>query len=144
MTNILAGIDFTEADEKVLARAKELAQAFQVELHLLHIYPIEPVAVGYSVYVYPGEDERKQELQEEKARLSALVESLREEGISARAFMKEAATADGLLEFAAKHDDGLLVLGTHSRNFVERALLGSTVNHVIKESKIPVLVVPTI
>jgi nucleotide-binding universal stress UspA family protein len=144
MKNILVGIDFTEADDIVLAKAKELARAYDGELQLVHIYPAEPAFVGYPDFIYPGLDERDAELKEEKARLVSLVEDLREDGIKASAFMKEAVTSIGLMEFAEKHEDGLLVIGTHSRSLLDRALLGSTADRLIRKSKIPVFVVPTI
>ena len=143
MKNILVGIDFTEADEAVLAKAKELAVAFEAPLHLLHISAPEPAYVGYPDFVYPGLDKRDEELKEEKARLTILVDGLRADGCDAHAFMKEAPISEGLLEFADKHSDGMLVIGTHSRNFMERALLGSTADRLVRKSKIPVFVVPT-
>ena len=143
MTNILVGIDFTEADEPVLSKAKELSVAFQAPLHLLHVSAPEPAYVGYPDFVYPGLDKRDDELKEEKARLTTMVDDLRADGCDEQAFMKEAPTSVGLLEFAEKHSDGMLVIGTHSRNFMERALLGSTADRVVRKSQIPVVVVPT-
>ena len=144
MKNILVGIDFTEADVKVLAQAKELALAFDCSLHLIHMSPPEPVFVGYPDFIYPGfEDSRTDVLQEEKAKLSTLVDDLEKEGVKAKAFMREASASAGLLEFAETHDEGMLVVGTHSRNLIERALLGRTADRVIRKSKIPVMIVPT-
>lgn len=143
MKNILVGIDFTQADEKVLSWAKQMAGEGST-LHLVHLREPIPSVIGYAAYAYPGNDDTQEELQEEKSRLSALVDALAKEGLQAKAFMKEGHIVDGLLEFAEQHEDGLLILGTHSRNLFERALLGSTTDRVVRKSKVPVLVVPTL
>lgn len=141
--SILVGIDFTRADDLVLSHAKEFAKTLQAELHLLHAYTPADAFAGYLPYAYPGVDEREGELQAEKAKLKSLVDSLHEEGFEAKAFMKESVPTAGILEFAQKHDNDLIVIGTHSRNLLERALLGSTADRIVRKSTVPVLVVPT-
>ncbi len=144
MTNILVGIDFTKADDKVLEHAKALAKAFSCRLQLLHLSLPEPEFMGYPDFVYPGlPDTREETLKEEKARLTALVDDLRKESIEAEAYMKEAPTSTGILEFSEEHDSSVIVIGTHSRNMLERALLGQTADRIIRKSHVPVFVIPT-
>ena len=51
-------------------------------------------------------------------------------------------TADGILKCASEFSADMLVLGTHSRTGLDRLLMGSTAEHVVRHSEIPVLVVP--
>ena len=56
--------------------------------------------------------------------------------------MKEEDTVKGLLDFAEHREADLIVMGTHGHNLVERIILGSVAEGVIRKSKVPVLVVP--
>lgn len=142
MKNIAVGIDFSNAMEAVLARASEMAKATGAKLHLVHIFAPEPVFVGYAAYTYPGVDAREEELANEKEKLRALVDRLEGEGVDAMAYMKEEQTVKGLIDFAEHRDADLLVMGTHGQNVVERILLGSVAEGVVRKTTLPVLVVP--
>lgn len=143
MKNIAVGVDFSNLAEPVLERAAELAKALGAHLHLVHIYAPEPDFVGYAEYAYPGEDEREDELKEEKKKIREWIESLKNKGIDVSGYMREGDTVHGLLEFAEKRDANMLVIGTHGRGFVERMLLGSVAEGVIRHATLPVVVVPS-
>ncbi len=143
MKNIAVGIDFSDVAEPVLKRAAELAKALDAHLHLVHIYAPEPDFVGYAEYAYPGEDERDEELREEKKKIREWIDELKKEGVEASGYMREGDTAQGLLEFAKKREANMLVIGTHGRGFVERMLLGSVAEAIIRHATLPVVVVPS-
>ncbi len=142
MKSIVVGIDFSDVTGDLLSTAGGLAKSFGATVYLVHIYAPEPAFVGYAAYTYPGEDERAEELKEEKRQLRELVNGLRNDGIEAQAYMKEGDTLGGLLEFAEHRDADVIVLGTHGHNFMERVLLGSVAEGVVREARIPVMVVP--
>lgn len=142
MKNIAVGIDFSDSAEPVMERAVELAAALKAHLHLVHIYAPEPDFVGYAEYAYPGEDERVEELREEKNKIREWIDELKGRGIEASGYMREGDTVHGLLDFAEKRDAKMLVIGTHGRGFVERLLLGSVAEGIIRHASLPVVVVP--
>ena len=51
-------------------------------------------------------------------------------------------TADGIIDCAREFKADLIVIGTHSRSGLDRLLMGSVAEHVVRHSPIPVLVVP--
>ncbi|WP_158825251.1 universal stress protein [Mucilaginibacter lacusdianchii] len=51
-------------------------------------------------------------------------------------------TADGILTCAGHFEADLIVIGTHRRSGLDRLLMGSVAERVIRESVVPVLVVP--
>ncbi|MGK0190739.1 MAG: nucleotide-binding universal stress UspA family protein [Verrucomicrobiales bacterium] len=142
MKTIVAAIDFSEHSGAVVETASKLARSVGASLEILHAVAPEPDFVGYAAYAYPGRDERAEELHKEKRALQEIVHGLRADGVEAKAFMKEAPTADGIVEFAAHHHAELLVIGTHSKGLLKRLFVGSTAQAVISRSHIPVLVVP--
>jgi universal stress protein E len=46
-----------------------------------------------------------------------------------------------VLRVAEAEDADVIVLGAHSRGVLEQAFFGSTVNHIVREARRPVLVV---
>jgi len=53
----------------------------------------------------------------------------------------EALPADGILQLAAQTDADLIVMGTHGRSGLNRWMLGSVAERVLRESPVPVLTV---
>lgn len=51
-------------------------------------------------------------------------------------------TAEGIISCAANFNADLIVIGTHSRSGLDRLIMGSIAEHVVRHSEIPVLVVP--
>ncbi len=49
--------------------------------------------------------------------------------------------ADGILSYAAEHDIDLIVMGTHGRRGVQRWMMGSIAEEVVRRSECPVLTV---
>lgn len=143
MKTIVVGVDFSDVTDDLISTAADFAKALDAAVILVHIYAPEPAFVGYAAYTYPGEDERAEELKEEKQKLKELVTRLREKEIQASAYMKEADTVGGIMEFSEHHGGDLIILGTHGHGFLERVLLGSVAEGVVREAKIPVMVIPS-
>lgn len=144
MKNIAVGIDFSDRGIAVLDRAAELALAMKAHLFLVHIYAPEPDFVGYAEFAYPGKDERQLELHEEKAKIRELIDALKKRGIEATGYMREGDTVHALLEFAEQREAGMLVVGSHGKGLVERLLLGSVAEGIIRHATLPVVVVPSV
>jgi nucleotide-binding universal stress UspA family protein len=56
-----------------------------------------------------------------------------------RLYLLEGDIADSLLDFARKNEIDLIVMGTHGRGGVRKALLGSVAERVFRHSTVPVL-----
>jgi nucleotide-binding universal stress UspA family protein len=52
------------------------------------------------------------------------------------------AAASGLIDAAARHHADAIVVGTHGRRHLDRVLLGSIAENVMRRSDVPVIVVP--
>jgi nucleotide-binding universal stress UspA family protein len=57
-------------------------------------------------------------------------------------FTEYGLTADGILKSSVEFGADLIVVGTHSRTGLDRLLMGSVAEHVVRHSKVPVLIVP--
>lgn len=143
MKQLTVAIDFSDNTQRVLDSAVALAKGLDAKVSLIHIIAPEPEFVGFDAYAYPGPDVREDQLQSEKAQLREMADKVRASGVEAAAFMKEAPVVAGIMEFADHHDADVIVVGSHGHGALARLLLGSIAEGVVRQSKIPVLVVPS-
>ncbi len=141
---ILAPLDGSELSECTLEHLKAVATGCQVpEVVLLSI--VEPFHQAYEL----AEDWRTVRRDaEEKAfayandYLSKVADSLKKEGIAAEAIIVLGKAADEILDYAKKRKVDLIVMSTHGRSGVSRWVLGSVADKVLRQSAVPVLIVP--
>ncbi|AFV22237.1 protein of unknown function DUF1538 [Methanolobus psychrophilus R15] len=57
--------------------------------------------------------------------------------------IKDKKPVDAIIDFAAENDIDLIIMGTQGKTGVERALLGSVAENVVRYAKKPVLVIPS-
>ena len=141
LRRIVVGVDASDLGDGVLRNAFELAVSrAPTEVHALRV--IEPM-VDPLVGVLPSTNE-------ELARLEEQVRGAIQREIQARGALAIAsvvahvvlgAPARALVELAAQLDADTVVVGTHGRRGLRRALLGSVAEEVVRTSGCPVLVV---
>ncbi len=142
---ILVGCDFSPDSGLAFKFGLYLAQAFQSELHLVHV--IEPPI--YKDLLKPGR-EQKDELQQDLR--DQLIEKLK--GMipeDAHYWCKPKITLLGgqpheeLTKYAVVNDLDLVVLGVRGQSLVEKLFVGSTTDRVVRRTPCPVLSVrPTV
>lgn len=142
MQTILLPIDFSDVTNTAIDQAAKLAERFASRVWLIHVAAPEPGFVGYD----PGPDvvryQVATELKEEHRLLHDLAEGLRSRGVDAHALLLQGATVEVILERARKVSADLIVLGSHGRGALYRALVGSVTEGVVRHSPCPVLIVP--
>lgn len=144
MQKFLVGIDFTDADQCVLDVIKPIAKHMQATVTLFHCVPPMSQWVGcYLAYVPQDLANRKEIEKVLNARLGEVAKGLEADGITTDFKVIAAHPGPGIVEFAEDNGFDQIVIGTHSKNRIERALLGSAVGHVLRKSSVPVLVVPS-
>lgn len=135
---ILVPVDFSEASMLAVRHAAELTQTYGARLDLLHV--IEQV-------VYPsayGVDPAYLPTQKVRARVENILgkvarKTAGSENVQVSANVGYAPTA--ILDYIEDHDVDLVVTATHGRTGLDRILLGSVAERVIRRSPKPVFVV---
>lgn len=146
MKTLLVPIDFSDASEKVVSVAGELAGALGGKVVLLHI--VEPVAtyvpVGASMDVITATPSSVQP--EDTAapleRLETLAEPLRKAGVETEAAALIGLAVDDILSQAENRQVDFIVLGSHGHGALYHLFSGSVVTGVLKRTAVPVIVVP--
>jgi len=143
---ILCPTDFSPHSTAALGMAATLAARVGATTDLLHVIEL-PVFLRPEVVVR-GEDDRDQPLgtlveQQVREELRAAVDAL-EESLKRRVtcYVFFADLVGGILAHAAEHGCDLIVIGSHGRSGVSRAILGSVTQRVLRRAPLAVLVVP--
>jgi nucleotide-binding universal stress UspA family protein len=142
MKNILVTIDFDKNEQLLIDKAFQLANAFDSKIWLVHIAAPDPDFVGYEVGPQYIRDSRAAELRKEHKLLQEYANKLNEKGASAEGLLVQGATIEMVMEEAKKLNIDLIIAGHQEHNFLYQAFVGSVSAQIIKESKIPVLIVP--
>jgi nucleotide-binding universal stress UspA family protein len=134
---ILVATDFSRSSIAALSYAEDLVNLYGKELLLTHVvsagYATHPEATA--VFVAP---EIGQAMAED---LEQLTNQLRRRGVHARALLSEGPVADALEALVQQEKPNLLVTGTHGAHGLERLILGSTAEAILRKVSCPVLTV---
>jgi nucleotide-binding universal stress UspA family protein len=142
LERILVAVDFSPPAELAVAWGQELARRFGARLQLLHVVeqPIYPSL--YGPIATPATLEAMAEAR--RGALEGLDRMAEELGVASTRHVLEGPAAAAITEFADKHDSDLVVVGTHGLTGLERLLLGSTAERVVRQAAPPVLTVRTV
>lgn len=144
MKNIIVSLDFDHTEEVLLKKAKAFGKAFNAKIWLLHIAAPDPYFVGYEPGPQYIRDSRAEELKDEHRLLQKFAKQLQDSGIETEALLVQGATIETIIAEAKKLKAELIIAGQHKKSFLYKAFVGSVSSEIIKESQIPVLVVPII
>jgi nucleotide-binding universal stress UspA family protein len=132
--NILFLTDFSDASNRALAYALTLARHFNAQLYPAHVIDTAitaPAAAAGEAAISNLEDRKRQQL-------SRQVEY---NGIRYKPLLCRCDFEAAVPHWVAEYAIDLIVLGTHGRHGIQRFLLGSTSEWVVRSALCPVLTV---
>jgi len=149
MKKILICIDYNPTSEIVADAGYQLAKSINAEVCLLHVIAdVQYYGVQYPTFMgYDGFDaEIDVNINKEMHKvaehfLDSVKNHLTDEELETKVL--EGSTADVILEYASNWKADTIVLGTHSHNILEKIFIGDVASQVLKNTKIPVYMVPT-
>lgn len=124
--------------ERAIEYAVNEAQSHDASIQLL---TVKDDGTSQLNAAYGGESESELEEQAKDA-----IQSVREqipEEISVDSFITNGVPKDEILAHAETYDVDIIVMATHGRTGIQRYLIGSTTESVVRHSDIPVLTVRT-
>jgi nucleotide-binding universal stress UspA family protein len=137
--HVLAATDFSEASERALALAVEMARSPGSDLTVVHtcevpVYAYTDMSFAPLDLLSPIVDVAKEKLTELMGRLATVCPG-------AKSVLEVGVPWEQILGVAAETGADLIVMGTHGRRGVAHALLGSVAEKVVRLSPVPVLTV---
>lgn len=144
---LLFATDFSEGASQAVQHARHLAQMTGARLHLLHVIteladkrrrriPADVI----DVFIREVTRHAEEDMQTFKTTHFADAETL---GFTVTEQVLVGTGYEDLLQEAQAIDADLIILGTHGRTGLEKMLVGSTAERVVRHSSIPVLTVRT-
>jgi len=137
ITNILVPTDFSACSEQALDYAIDLASRLDAKVQLLSVvgipsYGVPELGVGVTAAMIDSVIADNQ---------NALDRLARERKLVSNTVVRAGDPRDVILQTAEELESDLIVMGTHGRRGISRALLGSVTEMIVRTSPVPVLTV---
>lgn len=132
---ILVPLDGSALAEAILPQVTELATLHGAEVVLLRVA---------FAHAFPGSDQTSAQVQaveEAEAYLAEVVQRFLAAGIKAQSVVRYGHAAEEILDHAQTGAVDVIAMSTHGRSGVQRWVLGSVAEHVLRAAPVPVLLV---
>jgi nucleotide-binding universal stress UspA family protein len=138
---ILCPTDFSEFAQRALHQAVPLARWYDAPLTALHVVPAAVPVDGMFPYALPplANEGVRTRLEQD---LRTFVAPARQAGLVCDTVLREGPVPTRILELARELPADLLVMGTHGQGGLERLVLGSVTESVLRKAPCPVLTIP--
>ncbi len=145
---ILVCLDGSKLAEQVLPYAIEEARRFDAKLVLLRVvHP--PLAISPGVPGVSGGPIETEAMLEASAKdelvadayLANIVKELKKKQLVADYTVVVGSPGESIVDYATMNKIGLIVMASHGRSGLKRAVMGSVADHVLRESGLPVLTI---
>ena len=139
---VLIAMDYDETSQKVAEVGFSMAKAMNAETILLHV--ISEQSVYYSTYTYMREL-RVDILGDLKISTQKFLDKTKKYlgDDSIKTILKEGEIAETILKTAKELKVDVIVMGSHSRKWLENIILGSEAEEVLKKTTVPLFIIPT-
>ncbi len=137
--NILVPTDLSEGAEAALDYACELATKLEATVHLVHVIGVPSLGIP-ELGVAVTSTVIDQLIAEGQTALDALADARRDR-IKIEVMLRTGDARDVIDQTATELGIDLIVMGTHGRRGLSRALLGSVAETVVRSAPCPVLTV---
>jgi nucleotide-binding universal stress UspA family protein len=140
---ILVPVDFSSCSLGGLQYAIRFAKAFSARITLLHVLDL-----GYAEPMYIGAPQglsrfARGALKDGKERMRRFVQSVKLEGVRFDAEFVIGTPVVQISDFALTKDFDLIITSTHGLTGFKHVLIGSIAEHLVRQSRVPILVVPS-
>ncbi len=151
MKKVLIALDYDPSAQKVLDSGFSLAKAMKAEIVMLHVIAsptyyssleYSPIT-GFAGYI-DMTNSQLNSIEGLKAATSAYLDKLKHHmgDKSAETVVMEGDSADSILAVAKEYHCDIIVLGSHSRNWLENIVMGSVTEKVLRHTSIPMFIIP--
>jgi nucleotide-binding universal stress UspA family protein len=143
---ILIPTDGSDVAESAVAHALDVAERYGAEVHALYVVDIDSVNLSLGTeQVDRLKQGRFNEMGELKQKADeatgAVADRGAERGVDVEEHVSGGRPHKVIADYADDHEMDLIVMGSHGRAGVRRALLGSVTERTLRSTHVPVLVV---
>ncbi len=139
--NILFPVDFTESSQKVLPTVKAVARQLGANITLLHVVRGPEDFAGFEIGTLWWTNLQKEIMEgAEKAMERFVEENMAEiENMPRKVLIGD--VVEEIVKFASDNQIDMIMIGTHGRKGLEKAVFGSVAEGVVANACCPVLTI---
>lgn len=149
---VLIALDYNPTAQKVAEEGYSFARAMNAEIILLHVIS-DPVyyssieyspIMGFNGFMESGYMQLQDSKELRKAAMQFLEKTrdhLKDESIKTR--IEEGDFAELILKASKDLHADIIILGSHSRKWLENVIMGSVTEKVLRHTLIPLFIIPT-
>jgi nucleotide-binding universal stress UspA family protein len=137
---ILVPTDFSVAAETALDQALALAAKLGGKVYVMHAYQLPVVGFPDGVLV-PTAETASRIVTWAQGELAACVARRKESSVEIIPLLEQADPRDAVVSVSERISADLVIMGTHGRRGIVRALIGSVAEAVVRTSPVPVMTV---
>ena len=148
MKKVLIALDYGVSAKKIAEKGFELAKNMNAKVTLLHVVAVESYYntldagpfIGFYGYDFFSLVNGETLVDASLHFLKTIKEHLKDTDIEIQAVQGDFATV--ILETITKQHFDIVVVGSHSHNWLEKAVIGSVTESVLAKTKIPMFIIP--
>lgn len=143
LRSVIVPLDGSDVAETILSPVAALAKALDLQVLLIRVYGLPLPTYGGDDYYVPDYLELKDQIRDEaEGYLNSRANLLRAQGVAeVSTVVIEGSAADAIIDLARKTPDNLVALSPHGRSGLQRWVLGSVTEKVVRHCQDPVLIV---
>ncbi len=139
INKIIVPVDFGEHTEKLVGFASFIGKQLSAEMIFCHV--IEPFRMGEMLLVSPSFDDiEKKRKDGAEERMTHLIREGEENGLICHGKVLFGDIVDEIIAHAKNHHVDMVIIGTHGARGLEKILLGSVAERVLKRIHCPCLI----
>ncbi len=143
---ILVPTDGSETSEAAVEHALDLAEQYGAEVHALYVVDTDSMSLSLGAEqvdrIEQGQFGEMGEVRERAERATGyVVDRAQERGLESVENVSAGKPHSLISDYIDENDIDLVVMGSHGRSGIKRALLGSVTERTLRSTHIPVLVV---
>jgi len=135
--------DFSEGSDKVIGHLKKMKEYLGevVILHVAHKYGFDSVMEGCKRAGMDVKDVMNHLIKDEEEAAEKIKKDLEKEGIRCKVRIDVGDPASRIIKSAEEENASAIIIGAHGKGFVDRLLLGSVTEKVLRQTARPVIVI---
>lgn len=137
--NIVIATDGSENSQRAISCGVEIAKLSGATVHALYV--VDTPSIISETWTAGKEMVHELIIREGKKVLSKVKKIIEDSGVEVKEVLLEGYPSEEIINFAENNNMDLIIMGTLGKTGLERFLVGSVAENVVRNSKVPVMVI---
>jgi nucleotide-binding universal stress UspA family protein len=138
---IMVPVDFSSTSNKAFLFAREMVDCWEGQLHLVHILDTDFLSGAVHITIEPLDESVAKWRKRVEEKLKTIYHDEDDPQLTGEIHIREGKPHEEILKLAEELDVDMIVIGSHGRTGLERAIFGSVAERVVRMADVPVLVI---